>query len=343
MLNAPLSSSTPRPSRPLRSPVPDLSASEYAELAEFRSAVVEGLSSDPKRLPCRFFYDHEGSVLFDAICDQPEYYLTRTEDQILRSCSAELASLMPSNVCLLELGSGTARKTRHIIRALLARERTLSYFPADICRPMLEESAQALCREFPRLQVTPVQGEYFPAIEELNRVAPSPRLVLFLGSNLGNFVPAEAARFLAGVRGILGPEDHLLLCLDAVKPVDILEAAYDDAAGITARFNLNLLRRINTELGGDFKMKDWEHQAFYNRSDHKIEMHLLSLAEQDVQVAGHTFHFIPFETIHTEDSHKYSREHIEELAAAADLEVETMWTDAKEWFRVTLLRPTTRE
>ena len=340
MLNAPISSVTPRLRAPFAIPHPEQIRHESPELAEFRAAVLEGLSGDPKRLPCRYFYDGEGSQLFDAICDQPEYYLTRTEDEILRSCGAELASRMPENVSLLELGSGTARKTRHVIAALVARQRTLKYYPADICGPMLELTAQDLCREFPRLEVMPVQGEYLAAIEKLRDVAPSPRLVLFLGSNLGNFAPAEAARFLSAVKTLLGEEDRFVLSVDAVKPVEVLEAAYNDDAGITARFNLNLLRRINTELGADFNLRAWEHQAFYDRPNGKIEMHLCSLVEQEVHLDGRTITFRPFETIHTEDSRKYTREQVEELAAAADLEVERVWTDPRDWFRVTLLRPT---
>ena len=337
MLNAPLPSLAPSPLRR----TPKTEPASNSDLADFRDAVLEGLSLEPKRLPCRFFYDREGSLLFDAICDQPEYYLTRTEDEILRSCAAELAEAMPPDVALLELGSGTARKTRHVIAALLARQKLLRYHPADICGDTLRQTSQALTRDFPRLEVIPVEGEYYAAIEQLQRTAPAPRLVLFLGSNLGNFTPNEAHRFLTAVRGLLGSDDHLLLSLDAVKPVEVLEAAYDDAAGLTARFNLNLLHRINRELGGDFNLKAWQHQAFYNRLENKVEMHLCSLAEQEVRVAGRTFRFRPFETVHTEDSHKYTREHIEEMADAADLEVAHMWTDPRDWFRVTLLRPHT--
>jgi dimethylhistidine N-methyltransferase len=342
MLNAPLPSLAPFGSRRSAALHPPKSAPivpHQADLAEFRDAVLAGLGSDPKRLPCRYFYDCEGSRLFDAICDQPEYYLTRTEDQILRSAGPNLAALIPADVSLVELGSGTARKTRHVIAALLARQKLLRYYPADICAEMLQQSARALTRDFPRLEVIPVEGEYYSAMQQLREHAPSPRLLLFLGSNLGNFKPDEADRFLGAVRGLLGPDDHFLLSLDAVKPVKILEAAYDDAAGITARFNLNLLQRINRELEGDFNLRAWQHQAFYDRHEARIEMHLCSLADQEVHLAGRTFRFRPFETIHTEDSHKYTREHIEALADRAELDVVTMWTDPKDWFRVTLLRP----
>ncbi len=307
--------------------------------ADFLDAVHAGLSRSPRTLPCRFFYDLEGSQLFEEICRLPEYYLTRAEDSILCEYAPAMVADLPAGVDLVELGAGSARKTRRLMEALLRRQPALRYVPVDISAEMLRGTAAALVREYPRLCVDPVAAEYGEALRLLRESLERPKLVLFLGSNLGNFEPQEAAAFLRAVGEALGSKDRLLLGLDLDKERSLLEAAYDDAAGVTARFNLNLLRRINRELAGEFDLGQWAHRAVYRPDLRRVEMHLVSRVAQRVRVGEHHYEFAAGETIHTENSHKYTLDGLRALAAATNLEVERIWTDRAGQFSLSCLAP----
>ena len=307
--------------------------------AEFQDAVVAGLSSHPKTLPCRFFYDRHGSILFEEICELPEYYVTRTEDQILRASTGAIVSQLPAEVELVELGSGSSRKTRRLIEALLSRQRGLRYVPVDISESMLRQTSTALQERYPRLSVAPLALEYGAALEQLPETRRGPMLLLFLGSNLGNFRPEDAERFLRSIRAVLEPEDHLLLGLDLRKDPAVLNAAYDDAAGVTAQFNLNLLRRMQRELDAELDLASFRHRAFYQAEAGRVEMHLVSQRHQQLRIAGRVFELEAGETIHTENSHKYTLPQIRELAAATGFRLQEYWQDEREYFSVNLLAP----
>jgi dimethylhistidine N-methyltransferase len=308
--------------------------------AEFARDVAAGLSAEPKRLHCRYFYDAEGSLLFDAICATPEYYLTRAEAEILAARAGSLAARLPDGVTLVELGSGSARKTRILIEALLRRRGRLRYVPIDISREMLESASRALVAEHPGLEVIAVEAEYQEGVRLLAGDG-GPRLLLWLGSNVGNFDRPDAAAFLARLRAVMTPDDRLLLGVDLRKERDVLERAYDDARGVTARFNLNLLVRINRELGGGFALDGFRHRAVWNAALGRIDMYLDSLRPQRVRVEalGREFAFADGEAVHTESSYKYSPEELGQLAAAAGLRVEEGWFDGAARFCLALLAP----
>ncbi|MGV3724462.1 MAG: L-histidine N(alpha)-methyltransferase [Actinomycetota bacterium] len=306
--------------------------------AEFAAAVHAGLSSRPKTLPCRYFYDEAGSDLFERICELPEYYVTRTEDAILRRRAAEIAKLLPAGTELVELGSGSSTKTRRLIEALLDCRRELRYVPIDISGEMLQQTARRLSATYPSLTVAPLALEYDEALQHLTSERAGPMLVLFLGSNLGNFDPEGAVEFLRRIRRACRGDDRLLLGLDLQKDAAILNAAYDDAQGVTARFNLNLLRRINRELGADFHIPSFRHRAFYNQALARVEMHLVSERAQRVHIAGRSYDFAAGESIHTESSHKYSPGQVHALAAQTRFTVERAWQDEQSYFSVNLLR-----
>jgi dimethylhistidine N-methyltransferase len=306
------------------------------------AVVHEGLAATPKTLPCRFFYDQEGSALFEEICELPEYYVTRTEDEILRRRAPEIIAALPDRVDLAELGSGSSRKTRRIIEALLERQRSLRYLPIDISATMLRETARALSRDYPRLEVDPLALEYSAALDHLPAKRQGPLLVLFLGGNLGNFDPPAAIGFLRQIAAAMQPGDGLLLGLDLHKETAVLNAAYDDSQGVTARFNLNLLRRLNRELEADFHLDAFRHRAFYNEAEGRVEMHLVSLRDQSVTIAGRRVEFRAGETIHTENSYKYTRAQIQALAHASGFSLQRQWTDDRGYFSVNLLAPLER-
>jgi dimethylhistidine N-methyltransferase len=308
--------------------------------SDFASDVRAGLSARRKRLCCRYLYDAAGSQLFERICELPEYYPTRTELAILQANAPDLARACDGLAALVELGSGSARKTRTLIDALVRRYGTLHYLPLDISRSMLDESSRALLTEFPTLRITAIAAEYGHGLQLL-RGHRQPKLIAWLGSNVGNFGRGEAARFLARVRGTMAPRDRLLIGIDLRKPRALLEAAYDDAAGVTARFNLNLLERINRELLGRFDLGAFAHRALWNRRHGRVEMHLVSRTRQTVRIDGLALEvsFRRGETIFTESSYKYSLEEIRDLARAAGLAVERCWLDEQQWFSVSLLAP----
>lgn len=301
------------------------------QLAEFHRDVLFGLRSPHKNLPCKWFYDERGSQLFDAICELPEYYPTRTEASIMRRNGAEMAARLGPGLTLIEYGAGSSLKTRILLRHL---EKAAAYVPIDISREHLLRSAASLELEFPGLCVLPVAADYTKPFD-----LPIPKdakgAVYYPGSTIGNFTPREAVAFLQRMREVA---PTVLIGVDLWKSASILEPAYNDAEGVTAAFNLNLLRRINRELNGDFDLANWRHLAVWNREMSRIEMQLISCAPQDVCIAGQNFKFRRGEIITTEYSHKYSLPAFSHLAASAGFEIETVWLDENELFSVQLLR-----
>ncbi len=338
-----------------------------ARRSAFARDVAAGLAASPKRLSCCYFYDAEGSRLFEEICALPEYYLTRTERAILNAHAADVAGSFREPATLVELGSGNASKTRLIIEAFLKRHHSvpvpvpvpenrssetgtgtgtgtgtlLRYVPVDICRTVLEESAIDLLHSFARLEILAVAAEYQEALRHLQSEVRGPKLVLSLGSNIGNFDRHEAAAFLGEVRATLAAHDRVLVGIDLRKDRAVLEPAYDDPQGVTAEFNKNILNRINRELGGRFDLARFRHQAVYDDVEGRIEMYLVSACDQQAAIdeLKQVFVFAAGERIHTEDSYKYSPAEIEALARQAGLTVEQQWFDAGRLFSVNLLMP----
>ncbi|MBE9078674.1 L-histidine N(alpha)-methyltransferase [Romeria aff. gracilis LEGE 07310] len=297
------------------------------------ATAIAGLSQSPKVLPAKLLYDERGSQLFEAICDLPEYYPTRTEIGILQRHAEQIATLIGSNAQLIEFGSGWSIKTRILLEAI---DQLASYVPIDIsCEPLLE-SARKLRAAYPHLQVHPLCVDYeqdfsLPDNEQsrLRRVA------FFPGSTIGNFPQPEARAFLNRIADLVGPDGALLIGVDLQKDLDILLPAYNDAQGITAEFNLNLLHRLNREAGANFEVEQFEHWAIWNEAFGRIEMRLISQKEQNVQIGNATFNFQPGESICTEYSYKYTLEGFAQLAER--FRVEEVWTDARSLFSVQYL------
>lgn len=308
---------------------------------DFARDVRAGLTGVPKRLPCRYFYDGEGSMLFEEICTLPEYYLTRAEHEILDKHAATIAAGVPAEVTLVELGSGSAAKTRLLIEALLRSRERLRYVPVDISRRMLEASSQALLDHYARLEITAIAGEYEDGLELIAAETDPPRLVVWLGSNIGNLDRVEATAFLRRLRAATAVTDQVLCGVDLRKDRAGLERAYDDARGVTARFNLNLLARINRELGGRFQLGTFRHRAVYDEEAGRISMYLVSARAQRVRIdaLGLDVEFAAGETIHTEDSYKYSLAEIDVLGAGGGWRVQARWLDHFGRFSVNLLVP----
>jgi len=298
----------------------------------FADDVVGGLQATPKRVPAKYFYDAEGSLLFERITDLPEYYPTRCEMRILQENAADIAKLIPDGAALIEFGSGSNKKVRILLQAV---SKLGCYVPVDICQEMVEQEATELKPDFPQLKVLPVTADITQdfVLPPEAKAAPL-RVGFFPGSTIGNFEPHEAAGFLRHAAKILGPGARLIIGADLIKPAEILNAAYNDAAGVTARFNLNLLTRINRELGGNFNLDGFEHHAFYNRERNRVEMHLASLKRQKAKVAGETIEFRAGETIHTENSYKYSIEKLSALARGAGWRPLQVWTDDHNYFSI---------
>ncbi|MGP0090937.1 MAG: L-histidine N(alpha)-methyltransferase [Xanthobacteraceae bacterium] len=301
----------------------------------FAADVVAGLRANPKRLPPKYFYDSEGSALFEQITRLPEYYPTRCEIDILRDNAQEIAELIPRRACLIEFGSGSTVKIRILLGSAF---RLAAYVPVDISAQMLEQEAGALRADFPGLDVLPIGADFTQPFELPPALTGLPHAGFFPGSTIGNFEPHEAHAFLRHAARILGPAGVLIVGVDLQKKAGILNAAYNDAAGVTGQFNLNLLARINRELGGDFDLTAFEHHAFYNSERQRIEMHLASVERQQVKVAGETIHFRCGETIHTENSYKYTRESFGALARGAGWVPVMVWTDADGYFSVQALK-----
>lgn len=301
----------------------------------FREEVLAGLSAEPKRAPYKFFYDQRGSQLFDRICELDEYYLTRTELQIMRDHGADMARHLQRGCRVVEYGSGSSLKTRILLDHLDAPS---VYVPIDISRQHLLATARKLNAEYPRLRVQPVCADYTQRFTLPVFEGPVGRTVVYFpGSTIGNFTTAEAAGFLSRIAHVVGSRGGLLIGVDLKKDPAILVPAYDDAQGVTAAFNLNLLIRINRELGGDFDLSRFRHVAFWDEAASRIVIQIESLAEQTVSVGGHRFALGEGERITTEYSHKYSLEQFARLGRSAGFEVEEVWMDPRQLFSVQLL------
>ena len=300
-----------------------------------RDEVLRGLRSPQKELPCKLLYDELGSELFEQICALDEYYPTRAEMRIMRSAAPDIAARLGRGCVLIEYGSGSSTKTRLLLDHL---EQPAGYVPIDISREQLRQSAQAIAQAYPGLQVLPVVADYTADFEiPLPRTRPARRVAYYPGSTIGNFVPEDAKRFLARIARVCGPEGGLLIGVDLKKDPLMLHRAYNDALGITARFNLNLLTRLNRELDATFALDQFRHYAFYNPVFARVEMHLVSLIDQRVRVAGVEIPFERGESIWTEASYKYSPEEFASLAAAAGWRLEQVWTDDRGLFSVQYL------
>uniref|UniRef100_Q07R67 Histidine-specific methyltransferase SAM-dependent domain-containing protein n=1 Tax=Rhodopseudomonas palustris (strain BisA53) TaxID=316055 RepID=Q07R67_RHOP5 len=300
------------------------------QTSAFARDAIEGLSKQPKQLPPKYFYDAAGSDLFEQITKLPEYYPTRTELNILHERAGEIAALMPRGAALIEFGAGAFTKAR----ILLAAADVAAYVPVDISGEFLDAQARALRFDFPRLEVHPIAADFTAPFALPAALQAMPKVGFFPGSTLGNFEPHEASAFLRSARSILGSGATLLIGIDLEKDDSVLTAAYNDQAGVTARFNLNVLERINRELGGDFDLHNFVHRAIFNRERHRIEMHLISRRAQRVRLLGRSFTFRAGETIHTENSYKYSVARFNAVAQNSSWTPQALWTDADGLFSV---------
>jgi len=316
----------------LRAPAPD---------DDFAGDVCAGLTAGRKWLPPRWFYDELGSSLFDTICFLPEYYVMRAEAEALTAHRGDIAAALGAPVRLVELGSGAARKTRILFDTITRRQRNLEYVPVDVDASMLERVGQNLLRDYDTMRVVAVRSDFSRPSLPLS-LLPRTRartVVLFLGSTIGNLNPEEAKAMLRDLRSSLAPGDALLLGADLRKDRSVLEPAYNDPLGVTAAFNLNLLGRINRELGGTFDLSAFRHLAFYDEELGRIEMHLVSRHAQRVTIEALELEisFAEGETIHTESSYKHDASTLQDLAEAADFRIEKTWSDSRRWFADVLM------
>lgn len=313
-------------------------ASENNLSAQFAADVRAGLTAIQKTLAPKYFYDELGSYLFEAICHLPEYYLTKAEAEILRRYSNAIIRRIPNRLSLVELGSGSSIKTRFLIEAILQAQQELRYQPIDISAAILEESAKELLKQYPALTIAAQAADYTQGLNLIGREKGEHLLALLLGSNIGNYDPESAQHLLSQIRNSLREGDGLLIGADLKKSPVVLEAAYDDPVGVTAAFNLNLLARINRELGGNFALKQFAHQAFYNHSAGRIEMHLVSRLAQRVEIKALNLNvsFEAGETIHTESSYKYDLPQLSGLATKTGFKVDQVWLDSGERFSCNL-------
>jgi dimethylhistidine N-methyltransferase len=308
------------------------SAVEAAAKENFREEVLRGLSKSPRELPYKFFYDKRGAQLFRQICELPEYYITRSEMEILRVHGADIANALGSEIELIGFGTGAGTKTRILLEEL--RDPRV-YVPIDISKEQLERSAARFREMFPTLQILPVCADYLEPFElPLPRQLSSRSVVYFPGSTIGNFEPEAASEFLERLVDLAGEGGGLLIGVDLQKDRYIIEAAYNDSAGVTAQFNKNLLARINSEVGGDFDLDQWQHLAIYNEAEGRMELYLLSKIEQSAQIADRVFHFRAGEHILTEYSYKHTVPGFIALAHDAGFRFEQVWTDPAHWFGV---------
>jgi len=298
----------------------------------FREEVLAGLSQSPRQLPYKFFYDELGAQLFQQICDLPEYYVTRTEIEILRLHGADMAKALGPQIELIGLGTGAGTKTRILLEEL---HDPAVYVPIDISKEQLEKSSARFREMFPALQVLPVWVDYLEPFElPLPRRLSSRSVIYFPGSTIGNFEPETASEFLARLVDLAGDGGGLLIGVDLQKDRDVLERAYNDAAGVTAQFNKNLLVRANRELGADFDLNRWQHHAIYNSTEGRIEIYLISDNEQTVHIGAREFQFRAGEEILTEYSYKHTIAGFIDLARQAGFHFEQVWTDGARWFGV---------
>jgi dimethylhistidine N-methyltransferase len=308
-----------------------MSATETAKRV-FRDEVLAGLSKSPHRLPYKFFYDELGAQLFRQICELPEYYVTRTEIEILRLHGTEMAAALGPQIELIGLGTGAGTKTKILLEEL---RDPLVYVPIDISREQLEKSSERFRKMFPKLQILPVAADYLEPFElPLPRQVSSRGVVYFPGSTIGNFEPDHATEFLARLVDLVGEGGGLLIGVDLQKDRHVIEAAYNDSAGVTAKFNKNLLARINRELGADFDLGRWQHYAVYDPAEGRIEIYLISETDQAVRIADRTFQFRAGQKILTEYSYKHTIGGFITLARQAGFEFHQVWTDDQRWFGV---------
>jgi dimethylhistidine N-methyltransferase len=305
-------------------------------VGRFLDDVLAGLAGSPKALSPKYFYDARGCELFEAICELPEYYPTRTELALMRDHAADMAAQLGEGGLLIEFGSGASVKTEVLLRTT----RPAAYVPVDIAADALQASTARLAADFPQLPIIAVCADYMQPLHvpALERIKASRRVIYFPGSTIGNLTPAEAQAFLIRARELSGKNGAMLIGVDLKKDASLLHAAYNDAQGVTAEFNLNLLRRINRELAADFDLDQFRHVAFYNVVAGRIEMHLESLREQTVTISGRTFVFGAGERMHTESSCKYSVSEFQRLAQASGFRPEQVWVDAEHLFAVHLLQ-----
>jgi dimethylhistidine N-methyltransferase len=316
-----------------RLPVAEAATSDDPARARFLQEALAGLTATPKSLPSKYFYDRRGSELFDRITELPEYYPTRTEMAILQDNLEAIAGEIGAGTALIEYGSGSSQKTRLLLDRLAPA--LAAYVPIDISAAYLADVADDLRAAYPGLPVFPVAADYSARIP----LPPLPddterRVVFFPGSTIGNFTPDEAEAFLRRAATLVGPGGGLVIGTDLKKDRETLEAAYDDAAGVTAAFNLNLLRRLRDELGADLDLGGFRHRAVWNEDDGRVEMHLVSARAQAVRLGGQEIAFDAGETIHTENSYKYTPDAFDQLAARAGFILSAAWTDAGDRFRV---------
>jgi dimethylhistidine N-methyltransferase len=301
--------------------------------ADFLAEVIGGLSSSPRTLPCKFFYDERGADLFQKICELPEYYITRTETELLRRTAPEISESIGANAALIGFGTGAGIKTRMLLEQL---QNPIAYIPVDISKQRLIDSAIELSHAMPALEILPVCADY---LQELQLPKPLRKpdhvAVFFPGSTIGNLEPHVAQDFLRRVCQLCGKSGGLIIGIDLQKTREILEAAYNDSAGVTAEFNLNVLARANRELGANFDLARWKHSAIYNDKEGRIEMRLLSEGEQSVDVGGRQFRFSDGEEIITEFSYKHTVDGFTRVAASAGFrEASRVWTDPAKMFAI---------
>jgi len=313
----------------------DHSYDQLMQSGEFLHDVIVGLSKPRKELASKYFYDARGSVLFDRICELDEYYLTRTEILLLKKHAAEITSLMGSQTHMIEFGSGSSTKIRILLDA--ANE-LASYIPVDISRDHMMESSAAIAKEYPKLKVIPVYADFTKKFHLPQETHEGACIGFFPGSTIGNFTPDQTREFLSHTADLLGTEGALIIGVDLKKNKTVINSAYNDEGGITAAFNLNILHRINRELEGTFNLDSFKHHAHYNECEGRVEMQLISTCNQTVHVSGHSFDFTDQETIHTENSYKYSIMEFCELSRRAGYEPYRTWTDTERLFSVHYLR-----
>jgi len=308
-------------------------------LQAFAADVVTGLESDQKYLLPKYFYDNEGSVLFDQITTTPEYYPTRTEKALLHSSLNELLDRIKGIEALVELGSGTSEKTHVLLRDLIFNRRSMRYVPVDVS-DIIIESSKSLIEQYDNLRITGIIADYEAGLSVLPYLEEKCKLLLFLGSSIGNLNRSERNLLLGQINDALDPGDHVLIGFDLVKDIHVLQAAYNDRAGITRNFNMNLLKRINRELGGEFNLDLFEHHAFFNEAASRIEMHLISTRDQTVRIANlnREFSFSAGESIHTENSFKFTDQMILELITKTGFSHVRTWKDPGAYFALTLIR-----
>ncbi len=316
---------------------------EIPAISTIAADVLGGLSQPGKCLPPKLFYDARGSALFEQICELPEYYLTRTERAILERNIDAIALAVGNVHTVVELGAGSASKTALLLHALVRRADPITYVPIDVSASALRAAARQLRARIPRLRLAPVVADYTRGMPLRNN--PAPRLILYIGSSIGNFDRMEAASLLARVRRTMQPSDRLLLGIDLAKAPQVLLPAYNDAQGVTAAFNKNMLERMNRELEADFDLDRFRHLALWNQTESRVEMHLESAVRQQVWLGGLSrgFGFEAGETIHTENSYKYTAAMLRWLFDAASMTSLQSWTDDRHWFEMHLLAPASRD